>query len=124
MAPMAMPLGEQDMEDLAAYFFTQQRQGGEADPAKVAVGETIYRGGNSAAGVSACAACHAPNGVGNPAAGFPALAGQHAAYTEKTLKDFRAGARNNDMAQMMQDIAGRMTDAEIAAVSQYVQGLR
>ena len=124
MAPMAMPLSEQDMEDLAAYFSTQQRQGGEADPAKVAVGETIYRGGNSAAGVSACAACHAPNGVGNPAAGFPALAGQHAAYTEKTLKDFRAGARNNDMAQMMQDIAGRMTDAEIAAVSQYVQGLR
>ena len=93
MAPMAMPLSDEDMVNLATW-------------------------------VSACAACHAPNGVGNPAANFPALAGQHATYVEKALKEFRAGTRNNDNAQMMQNVAARMTDDEIAAVAQYIQGLR
>lgn len=125
MAPMAMPLSDQDMEDLAAYFSAQPIQGGEADAAKVALGETLYRGGNSASGVSACAACHAPNGVGNPAANFPALAGQHAAYVEKALTDYRSGARAPDeVSKMMQSVAANLTDAEIAAVAQYVQGLR
>jgi cytochrome c553 len=125
MAPMAMPLSDQDMEDVAAYFSAQELKGGEADAAKVSLGETIYRGGNSASGVSACAACHAPNGVGNPAANFPALAGQHAAYVEKALADYRAGARaSSEASKMMHSVAGKMTDAEMAAVAQYVQGLR
>lgn len=124
MAPMAMPLSEQDMEDLAAYFASQTRAGGEASADLVAAGEDIYRGGNPASGVAACAACHAPNGVGNPAANFPDLAGQHASYVEKSLKDYRSGARTNDAAKMMQGVAAKMTDAEIAAVAQYIQGLR
>lgn len=125
MAPMAMPLSAQDMEDLAAYYSSQELKGGEADAAKVSLGETVYRGGNAATGVSACAACHAPNGVGNPAASFPALAGQHAAYVEKALKDYRTGTRAPDeTSKMMLSVAGKMTDAEIAAVAQYIQGLR
>lgn len=124
MAPMAMPLSDEDMVNLAAYFSAQEKTHGEAAADMVARGEKLYRGGNLATGVSACAACHAPNGVGNPAANFPALAGQHATYIEKALKDFRAGTRNNDNAQMMQNVAARMSDAEIAAVAQYIQGLR
>jgi cytochrome c553 len=124
MAPMAMPLSDEDMVNLAAYFSAQEQTHGEAAEDRVERGEKLYRGGNLATGVSACAACHAPNGVGNPAANFPALAGQHATYVEKALKEFRAGTRNNDNAQMMQNVAARMTDDEIAAVAQYIQGLR
>ena len=102
----------------------QARNGGEANAELVAAGEDIYRGGNTASGVPACAACHAPNGVGNPAANFPSVSGQHAPYVEKALKDYRAGTRTNDAAKMMQGVAGKMTDAEIAAVAQYIQGLR
>ncbi|MET0093425.1 MAG: cytochrome c4, partial [Sedimenticola sp.] len=40
------------------------------------------------------------------------------------LKDFRSGARANDAGKMMQGVAAKMTDAEITAVSQYIQGLR
>jgi cytochrome c553 len=68
-------------------------------------------------------ACHGPNGAGNPAAKFPALAGQHATYTIKALKDFRAGTRSNDPANMMRDVAGKMTDAQIEAVAEYIAGL-
>jgi len=57
------------------------------------------------------------------AAGYPALSGQHAAYSEKQLKDFRAGARNNDPQSMMRDIAAKLNDTEMKAVSSYLQGL-
>jgi cytochrome c553 len=124
MSGMAAPLSDQDMEDLAAYFASQTITGGEADPELVALGQALYRGGNLASGVSACSACHGPNGAGNPEAGFPALGGQHAQYTETQLKAFRSMERANDAGQMMRNTAMRMTDAEIKAVASYIQGLR
>jgi cytochrome c553 len=124
MSGMAAPLSQQDMEDLAAYFSTQKITVGQADPALVPVGEQIFRGGNLASGVAACAACHGPNGAGNPQAGFPALAGQHAEYIETQLRAFRSMERANDAGQMMRNIAMKMTDAEIKAVASYIQGLQ
>lgn len=123
MAPMAAPLSEQDMADLAAYFNSQKVNLGETPEDKLAAGQALYRSGNSANGVSACTACHGPKGEGNPQANFPSLSGQNAAYVAKALKDFRAGARSNDAGNMMRDIASRLSDAEIDAVSSYVQGL-
>ncbi|WP_428623164.1 c-type cytochrome [Sedimenticola sp.] len=123
MSPMAMPLSEQDMDDLAAYFSSQTQAPGTTAADKVELGSKIYRGGNAATDVAACMACHGPAGAGNPTAKFPRIAGQHAAYVEKMLKDFRSGARANDNAKMMRNVVARMTDAEIAAVAQYVQGL-
>ncbi|WJW75462.1 c-type cytochrome [Thiohalobacter sp. IOR34] len=124
MAPMAVGLSPQDMENVAAFFASQAKKLGEADPKLVDLGEKIYRGGNKTTGVAACMACHAPNGAGNPAANFPALAGQHAKYVENQLKAFRDGSRSNDAGKMMRGVAARMTDEEIAAVASYVQGLR
>jgi cytochrome c553 len=123
MAGQAAALSEADMADLGAYFAKQTTSAGAADKDKLALGEKIYRGGNSSSGVAACIGCHGPTGTGNPMAKFPSLSYQHAAYVEKTLKDFRAGARANDAGQMMRNIAAKMTDAEIAAVASYIQGL-
>jgi cytochrome c553 len=123
MAPMVAALSETDMADIAAYFESQARKGGEADPELVEAGKAIYVAGNASTGVAACAACHGPTGSGNPAAKFPSLQGQHAKYTAKQLRDFRSGVRGNDAGKMMQDIAASMTDAEIEAVASYVQGL-
>jgi cytochrome c553 len=124
MSPMAAPLSDEDVADLAAFFSSQKRQLGSADPQQVALGEKLYRAGNATRGVAACASCHGPSGAGNPAANFPGLSGQHAAYVEKALKDFRAASRSTDLNAMMRDLAAKLSDAEIAAVSQYVQGLR
>jgi len=123
MSAMAAPLSEQDVADLAAYFSSQPRKGGTAAADMVASGERLYRAGNLETGVAACMACHGPSGAGNPEANFPSLAGQNAAYVEKALKDFRAGTRTNDFNKMMQGVVARLTDAEITAVAQYVQGL-
>lgn len=123
MAPMAAGLSEQDMADIAAFFSSQTQNGGKADPALVNAGEKLYRGGNATTGVAACMACHAPNGMGNPQANFPRLSGQHAAYIVLQLKAFRSGERANDAGKMMQNIAARMTDAEMQTVASYIEGL-
>lgn len=124
MFPQTMNLSEQDMNDLAAYFSGQTQTPGQADVTQVELGEAVYRGGNSATGVSACIGCHGPTGAGNPAAKFPRLAGQHGAYTKAQLLKFRVGGRNNDAGKMMRNIAVRMNDAEIEAVAQYIAGLK
>ncbi|MCU7906218.1 MAG: cytochrome c4 [Candidatus Thiodiazotropha sp. (ex Epidulcina cf. delphinae)] len=125
MSPMAMPLSDQDIADLAAYFSRQALQGGIAAADQVKAGERIYRAGNAETGVAACMACHGPSGAGNPQAEFPAIAGQHAVYVEKALKDFRAGNRAKDTisGEMMQGVVTRLTNDEIIAVAQYIQGL-
>lgn len=123
MTPMATNLSEQDILDLAAYYSSQKIKHGKTDPASLELGEKIYRAGSIEAGVPACIACHGPNGRGNPAAQYPALGGQHAAYTQAQLNAFRDGTRANDNNAVMRTIVGRMTDEEIKAVSEYIQGL-
>ncbi len=124
MMGMAMPLSDRDIADLSAYFSQQKQTVGAVDEDLLTVGEALYRGGDKDAGIPACMACHGPSGVGNPSAAYPMVSGQHAAYVEKTLKDFRSGTRANDRNRMMQDIAKKMTDAQIKAVASYVQGLQ
>lgn len=123
MNGLAATLNEQDILDLAAYYSSQQTTIGTAAADKVELGETIYRVGNASSGVSACAACHGPTGLGNPMANFPSVQGQYAMYTSSQLKMFRAGERANDAGAMMRGVAGKMTDAEIEAVAEYIQGL-
>ena len=123
MAGQVASLSAADMANLGAFFAEQTPKAGGAAKDKVVLGQRIYRGGNEKSGVAACAGCHLPNGVGNPAAGFPRLSGQNAAYTIKALNDFAKGVRSNDANGMMRSIAERMTDAEKSAVASYIEGL-
>ncbi len=124
MTPQAMMLSAQDIADLAAYYEAQESGHGEADPALVSLGQKIYRAGVvGEAIIPACYACHGPNGHGVAPAGYPALGGQHAAYTEAQLRAFRSGARRTDPDQQMRNVAARLSDEEIIAVASYLQGL-
>ena len=123
MTPMVAPLSGQDMEDLAAYFASQKTTLGSAKPELIETGQLIYRAGDSLTGVPACMACHGPAGFGNPGASYPSLRGQHAQYTATQLKMFKSEERNNDENNIMQMITGSMTNAQIEAVSEYIQGL-
>ena len=119
-------LSEQDLEDLAAYFASQEIAGGVADETQVALGEKIYRAGNVESGVPACMACHGPAGEGNPLAGYPALAGQHAVYTSSMLTRFRSGenwGEDDAASHVMNGSAAELTDEEINAVSSFIEGL-
>jgi cytochrome c553 len=122
MSGMAAALSDEDMKGLAAYFSTKNLKLGAAKTNGVgSLGEKIYRGGIAATGVPACAACHGANGAGLPKQ-FPRLGGQHADYTLAQLRTFRTLERAN--APMMTTISTKMTDAEMAAVADYIQGLR
>ncbi|MDV2078594.1 c-type cytochrome [Marinobacter xestospongiae] len=124
MAGQLNGLSDQNLQDLAAYFDQQPVGLNQADPALVERGAAIYRGGNMASGVPACAGCHNPQGKGNEPAGYPRLSGQNAEYVAKQLRAFRDGERAATAnAQIMADVASRLTDAEIEAVANYVSGL-
>ena len=123
MAAMVMSLSDQDMQDLSAYYASQQLTIGGADAAKIELGESIYRAGNKELGVAACASCHSTDGTGNAPAKFPAVGGQHAEYTLSQLKAFRSGMRNNDAGAMMRSTVERLTDTELDTLASYLEGL-
>ena len=126
MTSQAMMLSDQDMADLAVYFESLPGPAqAVADPDLISKGEALYRGGNVANQVAACIACHGPTGAGNPAAKYPALKGQHAAYTAKQLRDYASGERTSDgTTRIMREIAGKLSEDEIVALASYVQGLK
>ena len=124
MGSQATALSEQDMADLGAYFSAQTAAKRTADPDLAEIGGRLYRGGNKETEISACIACHGPTGQGNAPAAYPAVAGQHAAYTTKQLNDYRNGTRTSDgESQIMRNITERLSTDEIAAVAAYMQGL-
>ena len=126
MLGQAMLLSDQDMRDLAVYFSMQQTATKViADPATLDRGQRLYRGGNRENQTPACIACHGPNGRGNPAASYPSLKGQYAAYIAKQLRNYASGARRSDgTRRIMRDIAAKLSEEDIVAVSSYVQGLQ
>ena len=124
MGPIAKALSDEEIAQLAAYYSRQKPTSRSARDANlVAKGEKLFRGGNSAEGVPACAGCHSPNGAGIPKA-YPRLAGQHSDYVIAQLRAFRSEERANDPSKAMRAIASRMTEDEMRAVAEYILGLR
>ena len=124
MMAMTMPLSEDDMRNVAAYFASQtMKPAASKDEAAAALGKKLWRGGDLSKGIPACAGCHGAAGAGLPAQ-YPRLAGQHPEYTEVQLKAFRSGERANDAEKVMRMIAAKMSDVEIKAVSEYAASLR
>ncbi|WP_291008432.1 c-type cytochrome [Hydrogenophaga sp.] len=122
MKGFASALSDEDMTNIAYWLASQKGAPGFAqEKDSVRLGERIYRGGIADRQIAACASCHSPNGAGLPAQ-YPRLSGQHAEYTATQLKAFRSGARANNAA--MTGVAAKMNDKEIAAVSDYIAGLR
>lgn len=123
MQPFAQKLSAQDMEDIAAYFNSQKLKPGNttADKKTLALGQRLYRGGDAKTEVPACMSCHGPAGRGIPPH-FPQVASQWAPYTEAQLTAFRNHQRTND-GGIMQTIAGRLNEAQIKAIAQYMSGL-
>jgi len=124
MAGMVANLSDDDMRNVAAYYASQKlRPEGAKDKDLAARGQKLYRGGNAATGVAACAGCHGPDGAGIPGL-YPRISGQYASYIEAQLGAFKAGTRANDPNGMMRAIAARLSEAEIKAVAEYASGLR
>jgi len=101
----ASSLSDQDMQDLAAYL------SGEAiKPAKTAADAA-----GMPAAVATCAACHGRDGVGIMGI-YPTLSGQYADYLERTLNDYRSGARKNGI---MAPFASQLKPEEVKQVAEF-----
>lgn len=125
MLGQAAALGERDMKDLAAYYAQQQTKIGVADEALAAAGKTLYFGGKPGEAVPACAGCHGPAGLGNAAAGYPRLSGQHAEYVAARLQAYRDGAvADTPHAQIMAGVSTGLSDEDIRALAEFVSGLQ
>ena len=125
MSAMVTNLSEEDISALGEFYAAGQPKIGSIETEQIAAGESLYRGGKTEKGIPACMACHGPNGAGNPAANYPALRGQHAAYSSLQLKAYRDGTRTTDKERklMMQSIAQKLTDDDIEHVTRYINAL-
>lgn len=125
MAPFVGTLSTQDMHDLGAFYATKLPTPGQTDEAFVARGTQLYRAGDAKLGIPACMACHGPDGRGMAGSAYPQLAGQWADYVQAKLTEMRGGTHwgKDDHAKVMPDIATQLSDADIATLASYVQGL-
>lgn len=122
MKGFAAMLSDEDMKNVAYWVAAKKAKPGSASNKDlVMLGERIYRGGIADRQVAACAGCHSPNGAGIPSQ-YPRLSGQHAEYAVAQLTAFRDGTRKNSL--QMNQVAAKMNDREIKAVSDYIAGLR
>ena len=122
MQGFAATLSPEDMKNIAYWATSKQAKPGFATEKElVSLGERIYRGGIADRQIAACAGCHSPSGAGIPAQ-YPRLKGQHAEYTATQLTYFRDGIRTNSL--QMTQVAAKLNDKEIRAVSDYIAGLR
>jgi cytochrome c553 len=80
----------------------------------LALSSLAYGKGNPESGktkaAQVCAACHGPDGAKPTAAENPILAGQYYDYLVKSLKDYKAGKRQNPI---MQGFAGQLSVQDI-----------
>jgi cytochrome c553 len=130
MQAMSATLKPEEVQALGLFFAQQKPKGLAAkDAALVTAGQKLFRGGDAANGVPACASCHSPDGAGMPK-NYPRLAGQYADYTYAQLKAFKSGERGADKdgkdvnGRIMATIANRLTDAQMKALAEYTTGLR
>ncbi len=96
-------------------------------PAAIVIGVFLLAGPVQAADIAAgkakakevCAACHGEDG-NSPAPDFPKLAGQHADYLNKALRDYKSGARKN---AIMAGFAQPLTQSDIDNLAAFYAAL-
>lgn len=99
MSQMAVPLSDQDIDELAAWFSQLDGIGGDPSSREPAA--------------ATCSACHSAQAVAaNPL--WPSLTGQNERYLVKQLEDFRAGVRADPV---MAPLAKAIADKDVARLA-------
>lgn len=121
MQRFAKGLTEPDIEAIAAYFASQKAPAHKVSDADLhAAGRILYQKGSGAPDAPACQTCHGEKAHGTDIA--PRLAGQHAPYLERQLREFTQRARTNDN-EIMLTLAGRLSPFDMKALAEYLSTL-
>ena len=122
MTAMASELSPQDIADIAAYFSAAPAAAGRPGPAS-ARGEALFRRGDPARALPACASCHGLAAEGAQGAGdaegdpVPVLAGQSEIYLANQLFNWKVEDRHNSEGGVMNAVARALSAEEIDALA-------
>ena len=106
MHAQAATLGDEDMQQIAAWFEAV----GTVAPAAAE--------GTAPEQAATCVACHGETGVA-PSPDFPTLAGQHADYLARSLRQYKSAERQNPI---MAGFAAQLSDADIEELAAWYAG--
>lgn len=115
MSPIAQGLDQADLLPLAQYFSQKAWPNLQQPQAAADVAAQAQRANNSVV----CTSCHQQGFLGDSSQ--PRLAGQVRDYLEKTMIDFRTGARANNPG--MTDLMKAVSEQDVAALATYLGGL-
>lgn len=122
MQPLAAPLTDTQITNLAAHFAAQTPTSGTATrPDLLALGKRLYFEGNSVSGVPSCDGCHEEDGHGS--ARFPRIAGQNPLYIIDEFKRYVLGQRKFGK-KVMRTVAERLTEQEVRAIAEFTATLK
>jgi cbb3-type cytochrome c oxidase subunit III len=99
---------------LSVAWANEEKAPAAADPAK---GSTLYSNGVPSRGILACVACHGAAG-NSTITQNPKLAGQHEAYIQKQLHNFKGPDRNN---AIMTGIAKALGEDDVRNIAAYLE---
>ena len=71
-----------------------------------------------------CVACHGADAKTPIMPAYPKIAGQSKEYTLQQMKDIKSGARNNGQTAAMKGIVASVSDDDLAAIAEYLSGLK
>jgi cytochrome c553 len=117
MQAQAMPLSDQDIADLAAFFASLEDE--QQSGISRAAAELIRQGQEKSA---VCAPCHGEAGI-SPAPQWPTIAGQHASYLEQALVQYKDGTREDMVMGPMVAALDEETLQQLAAYFAAQRGL-
>ena len=122
MAPLARSLSSRERARIADYYAALPPPARQPGTPPAAHDDRLAVRGRWSEELPGCVQCHGENGSGIGTV-FPPLAGQPAAYLAAQLRAWREGTRGGEPLGLMQRIAGRLSDADVAAVSEYFSAI-
>ncbi|WP_235838025.1 c-type cytochrome [Chitinasiproducens palmae] len=117
-------LSDDYLHKMAEYYAAQQppfppHRGNLRTDAIREQGRRLVANGDAARGIPACATCHGASLTGLEP-GIPGLLGLNASYLSGQLGEFRAHTRRGARPDCMANVAAKLSDADITAVSAYL----
>ena len=121
MQRLARGLTDADIEAVSRYFAAQKPPAHKVNDADLhAAGRFLFHKGSGSPDAPTCQTCHGEKGHGTDLA--PRLAGQHAPYLERQLREFTQRARTNDN-EIMHTLASKLSAFDMKALAEYLSTL-
>jgi cytochrome c553 len=133
MTPMALPLSDEDMRNLAAFFAAQQPQPAApmlpTSAAALEKGAQLFKAGDPLRGIPPCQGCHGAEARGpaissGPWAVYPLLRAQYAPYIVSRLTSFRQDLPHDTSSDfIMSNVAHTLDDDSLQALAAWLGSL-